>query len=223
MPAPVLYQWPANAKFGRSVPKNKFYEHATISTALRERFVAEVQKITWAYKLAEPTIHLRGTEAVPEIQVFVIDAKEEAATVGDYVLAAIDRAVKFPIIFEVVRSHGGGETRVVAADKTITAARTQVGPYFSTDWLPAGHPRSPLPPALDLAGLHAALLTPLLPLAARPGERLSEVTARISQTTKLQREIAALETKLRNEPQANRKLALRRELKDRQAALSGLL
>ena len=43
--------------------------------AVREKFVAEVQRITWAYKLAENTINLPGTSAVPEIQVFQIDAK----------------------------------------------------------------------------------------------------------------------------------------------------
>jgi hypothetical protein len=50
-----------------------------------------------------------------------------------------------------------------------------------------------------------------------------DATERLDRARKIQREIAALETRLRNEPQPNRKLALRRELKDRQADLSGLL
>ena len=40
---------------------------------------------------------------------------------------------------------------------------------------------------------------------------------------KLEREISALERKLRTEPQLNRKLELRRELKNRQAALADLV
>ena len=32
----VLYRWPEAAKFGRRVPKEKFYEHGTVSTAVRE-------------------------------------------------------------------------------------------------------------------------------------------------------------------------------------------
>ena len=35
-PEPVLYRWPANAAFGRTVPKAKFYEHGNVRTALRE-------------------------------------------------------------------------------------------------------------------------------------------------------------------------------------------
>ena len=71
----VLYRWPDSAKFGKTIPKTKFYEHASVSTAVRGRFVAEVDRITWAYKLAESTINLAGTTEVPEIQVLVIKAK----------------------------------------------------------------------------------------------------------------------------------------------------
>ena len=70
-----LYRWPEAARFGRVVPKSKFYEQGTVPAAVREKFVSEVQRITWAYKLAENTINLPGTSAVPEIQVFQIDAK----------------------------------------------------------------------------------------------------------------------------------------------------
>jgi len=72
--------------------------------------------------------------------------------------------------------------------------------------------RSPMPIALDLNGLYAALIQPLLPIAARYGESLSEATERLNQVTKIQREIATLETRLRKEQQFNRKLEIRRVL-----------
>ncbi|WP_258048532.1 DUF4391 domain-containing protein [Mycobacterium kansasii] len=95
----VLYRWPAAAKFGRQVPKTKFYEHGAVSAALRDKFVNEIQRITWAYKLAESTINLVGDQQVPEIQVFQIDAKCD--DVSEPVIAAIDKAVRTPIIFEI--------------------------------------------------------------------------------------------------------------------------
>ena len=221
MNEPVLYRWPASAAFGRVIPKTKFYEHGTIKTALRERFVSDVQRITWAYKLADATIHLRGESAVPEIQVFVIDAKED--DIGDGVLAAIDRAVQFPVIFEINGSAGsGGRMRMVAAHKRLDGAKTQISTYFSTDWLPADAPRRPIPPALDLPSLYRGLLVPILPGAARPGESLQEATARVDQARKLEREIATLERRLRAEPQFNRKVELHRLLQERTATLAGL-
>lgn len=56
----------------------------------------------------------------------------------------------------------------------------------------------------------------------RAGETVSQATGRLDRTRKLQREIAALEKKLRAEPQLNRKIELRRLLKERTALLAEL-
>ncbi len=217
----VLYRWPTAAKFGRVIPKAKFYEHATIQRAVRAQFVADVQRITWAYKLADATVHLRGDADVPEIQVFTIDVKAE--DVSDNVLTVIDKTVKFPIIFEVNRGTGDHlSTRMVATHKQHGRTSQRLGIYFSTEWLAANAPRAPLPPAIDLPGLYAGLLRPILPIAARPGEYLADTIERVDQSRKLERDIAALEKRLRNEPQFNRKVELRREIRDRSATLKML-
>ncbi|RRJ86212.1 DUF4391 domain-containing protein [Gulosibacter macacae] len=214
MTDPVLYRWPANAAFGRSVPKTKFYEHGNVRTALREKLVDDIQRITWAYKLADDTIRLRGTTTVPEIQVFTVETK--GADVSDEVLAAIDKTVHFPIVFEIAST---GRVRMAAAQKTLDGKTPRIATYFTTDWQPADAPRQPLPTALDLASLYEALLGPLLPVTTRVGETVSEATDRLGRARKLQREIAALEKKLRTEPQLNRKIELRRQLKEREDAL----
>lgn len=211
---PVLYRWPANAAFGRAVPKTKFYEHGNVRTALREKFVDDIQRITWSYKLADDTIRLRGTTTVPEIQVFTIVTK--GADVSDEVLAAIDKTVHFPIVFEITSTE---RVRMAAAQKTLDGKTPRIATYFTTDWQPADAPRRPLPTALDLASLYEALLVSLLPVTTRVGETVSEATDRLDRARKLQREIAALEKKLRTEPQLNRKIELRRQIKEREAAL----
>jgi len=216
-----LYRWPAAAEFGRVVPKAKFYEHARVSSKVREKFIADVQRVTWAYKLADATVHLRGDSTVPEIQVFVIDAKVE--NVSDDVLKVIDKSVQFPIIFEVNRVAAEQvSTRMVAAYKQLGGATPRLSDYFSTAWRPADAPRAPLPPALDLPGLYAGLLTPVLPIVTRPGESLTVAVARMERARKLEREIAILEKRLRVEPQLNRKVEVRRQLRDRAATLSEL-
>jgi len=217
MTDPVLYRWPANAAFGRAVPKTKFYEHGNVRTALREKFVDDVQRIIWAYKLADDTVRLRGTVAVPEIQVFTIETK--GADVSDEVLAAIDKTVHFPIIFEVASTE---RVRMAATQKSLDGKTPRIATYFTTDWQPADAPRQPLPTALDLPSLYEALLASLLPVATRVGETVSEATDRLDRTRKLQREIAALEKKLRTEPQLSRKIELRRQLKERETVLAEL-
>lgn len=211
----ILYRWPEAAKFGRRVPKEKFYEHGTVSTAVREKFISEVQRITWAYKLAEATINLPSTPAVPEIQVFTIDAKTD--DVSEAVLSAIDKAIPFPIIFEIAHHRGKQpEVRTVAAHKLLGAGTPKLSAYYSTGWQPGDTSRQAMPTAITLPALYAALLQPLTPITARPGEEISDVADRLATVRKLEREVASLERKLRTEPQLNRKVELRRTLKTKQ-------
>ena len=139
---------------------------------------------------------------------------------SDSVLSAIDKAVKFPIIFELVDGEGGNrKICMAAAQKQIRTGVPVLSQYFRTARQRPGADRSPLPAAIDLGGLYTALLAPLLPVATHAGEDVSEVAARLVSVRKLEREIATLERKLRTEPQLNRKIELRRTLTIKQAEL----
>lgn len=217
----ILYRWPEAAKFGRRVPKEKFYEHGTVSAAVREKFINEVQRVTWAYKLAEATINLPGTPTVPEIQVFTIDAKTD--DVSQAVLGVIDKAILFPIIFEIARHCGEqSEVRTVAAHKQLGTGTPKLSAYYETGWKPGDTSRQTMPTAITLPALYAALLQPLTPITARPREGLADIADRLAAVRRLEREVASLERKLRNEPQLNRKVELRRALKVKQRELTVL-
>ncbi|MGP3536411.1 DUF4391 domain-containing protein [Microbacterium sp. RD1] len=214
----ILYQWPAATRFGARVPKEKFYEHGSVTSAVREKFVSDVRRITWTHKLAEVTINLPSTPAVPEIEVFELDSKRD--DVADAVLTSIDKAVPNPSIFEITRDRSGRrEVRMVAAHKPRGAGPPKVNDYYSTRWMPADAERSALPAAISLPALYAELLAPLTPIDLRPGEEVTEVAERLEAVRRLEREIGALERKLRSEPQLNRKMELRRVLKTKQAEL----
>ena len=106
----MLFAYPKSAQFGRVIPKSKVYDHVDAKAALKDRFVAEVDQITWAYKLAPETLKLDAAKYVTEIQVFVIKLRN--AQLSEDVLRAIDRAIPFPIIFEIV--HQARRRTVVA-------------------------------------------------------------------------------------------------------------
>lgn len=139
-------------------------------------------------------------------------------------LTAIDKAIPFPIIFEINRGEGEPRSiRMVAAHKQLGPGTPKIGAYYSTGWQSARTERQPLPTSINLPALYTALLDPLTPVAVRPGEDVSEVAARLETVRKLEREIATLERKLRTEPQFNRKVELRRALKTKQAELTMLV
>lgn len=215
-----LIQWPENAKVDRVIPKGRLYAEATAGTALRQRFVDEVLRVRWAYKLGEESLRLAPGETVTEIQVFVVDLK--GSSLDNSVLASMDKAIPSQIIFELRREDGLWTEQAMAAAFKRAGGKIKGTDYFRTGWIISDQPRIPLPAALDMDGLYSQLLGRLLPHPIRPAEALSDALDRMGRLRVLTREVAALEKKLRTEPQLNRKIDLRRQITERAAVLTEL-
>lgn len=216
----MLFAYPAQAAFGRVVPKNKIYERAQPSTAVKESFVRQVEQIVWEYKLAPETINVQGTETISEIQVFHIVLK--GIELNPDVLRCIDMAILFPLVFELEYEE---KVKTIAAYKRHSETddtKVVISPYFATDWLPADTPRQPLPLVLDLESLYARLLAPLLPYPPREGECLQNQVDRMMEIRQLQRELERCEVRLRKEKQFNRKVAINAQVRKFNEAITRL-
>ena len=210
-----LFDYPRSAAFGRVLPKNKIYEHAGASIALRDLFVTQVDQIVWKYKLAPETTNLAGTTTVSEIQVFGVSLR--TGKLDEEVLRAIDRAIPSPLIFELTWS---GKRKSVAAFKRPSDADSTkwvVSSYFATDWAPDDAPRRPLPVALNLGGLYEALITSLMPKPAgeadHAGEDIQTRVARMEAIRAKTREVDRIEARLVREKQFNKRVAINAELR----------
>ena len=208
----TLFRWPNAGRVDRIISKERLYSESGVTTAVRQRFIDQVQRVRWAYKLGEESIRLKGTANVSEIQVFEIELKN--ATLDDTVLATIDKSIPSPIVFELSRDDGDCvEQAMSAADVPASAGKPKAKAYFRSGWIRTADERAALPQALDIEGLYAQLLGALLPHPLRRGEKLSDGIARMEGIRKLEREIGRLEKKVRLEPQFNRKVELRRNLR----------
>ena len=218
---PALITYPPQAAFGRTVPKNKVYEHSGANTRLKDLFVKQVEQIVWTYKLAPETLNLSARPGVPEIQVFSVQLK--TPELHRDVLRSIDGAIPFPIVFELACE---GKTQVIAAYKRPNesdASRWVLSDYFATDWLPIDCQRSAMPVALHMGGLYEQLLHRLIPLTVHPQETLAALAARMEQVRTKQRELEKATARLAKERQFNRKVeinAIVRQLKSELESLS---
>jgi hypothetical protein len=220
----AFFEYPRAAAFGRVVPKNRIYEHAGAGTALRDLFITQVDQIVWKYKLAAETTNLAATKAVGEIQVFGISLR--TGKLDEEVLRAIDRAIPFPLIFELSWS---GKRKAVAAFKRPSEADANkwvVSSYFSTGWAPDEAPRRPLPLALNLGGLYDALITAMMPIEAANGESAGEdIQARVDRMEAIRakaRDVERIKARLTRERQFNRRVAINAELRATIDALNRL-
>lgn len=216
-----LFKWPDSCRVGKRIPKEKIYQNAGVSSAGRKRFVEEVNRITWAYKLADHTVNLPATEEVAEVVIIEMDANGQ--DVSEDVLAIIDKAISHPIIFEINRVSGSEhQTRMVAAHKHVGPRSSKMSRYFSTGWQPTGTERVPLPPATNLLNQYTSLIEALSELSVGESGNLEAVSERFELIEKLEREIAILQRKRKNERQLNRRLELRRVIKSKQDQLDAL-
>jgi hypothetical protein len=218
-----FYNYPDKALVNRNIPKTKFYEHASISRAVKDAFVSQIQQITWAYKLSPETTNLPAVKGLFEIQVFNIQLKTPELTEG--VLLSIDKAIPHPIIYQLFFQD---KMRVVLAYKRLNDSdetKWVIEQYVSSAWMPIAetdHLKTSLPIALNLGGLYEQMLKALMPIAANEGESIKAQTERLSQITQKQKEIAQLQSKMRNEKQFNRKVEMNNQLKTMQQQLDQL-
>ena len=217
----ALFAWPKSAAYGKVVPKSKLYDHADISAATKALFVAQVDQIVWAYKLAPETINLPATKSVLEIQIFRITLK--SGELSHDVLRAIDKAIATPILFEF--SFGGRQKTIAAYKRPNEAdgAKWVVSDYFENEWAVDDLARAALPVALNLGGLYEMLLAPLLPHAALQGERLDGHVMRLEQLRAIEREADKIKARLSREKQFNKRVEINAELRGVNSQLEKLM
>jgi Domain of unknown function (DUF4391) len=216
----AFFAYPKATAYGRVVPKSKIYEHAGTGSALKDKFVTEVDQIIWSHKLAPETLNLAATASVTEIQVFEIRLR--TGDCDSDVLRALDRAIPFPLIFELVH---GDRRKVVAAYKRPSEtdhSKWVVSEYFHSPWEAETGDREPLPVALDLGGLYDQLLSALMPPTAVDGDDIRARIARAEAVRAAEREIARIKVRLDREKQFNRRVAINAELREAQRAFEHL-
>lgn len=207
----AFFEYPKGAAFGRVLPKNKIYGHTQASTRLKQLFVDQVDQIVWKYKLAPETINLGATKNVTEIQVFGVVLR--TSDLDQDVLRAIDKAIPFPLIFEL--THGGNR-RAIAAYKRPSAADSAkwvISEYFESEWEPEDKPRKRLPTALDLGGLYDKVLSALMPQEVGKSESLEARVTRSEALRAKSHEVERIKSRLRREKQFNKRVAINAELR----------
>jgi hypothetical protein len=203
---------PKSTEFNRRIPKQKFYENLTISSALKRIFVEQIRVIWWRNKIAPATMNLAVGEAVTEIEVFEVCLS--APQLDEAVLRQIDKEIPYHILFLLEYE---GKYQAWTAYKEATGSGTnafKVGSYYHTDWME----EAALPLKLD--GLNTDKVYENFvrqiageALTSGAGETLKESVERDTRRQELEKQIAALQVKVRRERQLNKQVQLNAELK----------
>ena len=207
-----MFGFPASTEFGKRIPKQKFYENIDITSALKRVFVEQIRLIYWRNKLATATLNLAAGDAVKEIEVF--EVLLNAPQLDEAVLRQIDREIPYHILFILTYD---GKTQAWIGYKEAAASGSnafKVSRYYHTDWVPEDELRFRVD-GLNMDAVYESLVRQIAggALQADSGESLQASVERDETRRQLEKQIAALESKMRKEKQLNRRMEINEELK----------
>ena len=211
--------FPASTEFGKRIPKQKFYEKIDISPALKRVFVEQIKLIYWRNKLAASTLNISAGEAVTEIEVFELRLNEPRF--DEAVLKQIDKEIPYHILFILTCD---GKAQAWIGYKEATGADSfKVNRYYHTDWMPEDELKFSVD-GLNMDDVYASLVRQIAgdALTADSGESLRESVERDDKKKLLEKQIAALESKMRRERQLNRRMEMNAELKELRREFTGI-
>ena len=202
---------PKSTEFSRRIPKQKFYENLTISPALKRIFVEQIRVIWWRNKIAPSTMNLAAGETVTEIEVFEVCLS--APQLDEVVLRQIDKEIPYHILF-LLEYEGKYQAWTAYKEATGSGKNAfKVGTYYHTYWME----ETVLPLRLDGLTTDQVYENFVRQIAgdvlSGAGETLKESVERDERRKELQKQIAALQVKIRREPQLNKQVQLNAELK----------
>ena len=207
-----MLEFPASTEFGKRIPKQKFYDNLDVSPALRRVFVDQIRLVYWRNKLAASTLNIAAGEAVTEIEVF--EVRLNNPQLDEAVLKQIDKEIPYHILF-ILTCDGKAQAWIGYKEAATSGSSAfKVNRYYHTDWMPENEL------SLDMDGLNMDAVYESLvrqiagdALQTASGESLKASVEREEQKQRLEKQIAALESKMRREKQLNRRMEMNTELK----------
>jgi len=223
------FNLPESTTFDRRVPKQKFYGNLAVSAALKRSFIDEIKTVWWRNKLAADTLNLARGATVTEIEVFEIELAN--GELNEDILRQMDRLIPYHLLF-VLTSADRAQAWIGYKEASAAGENAfKVSRYYHTDWIPREALRFTLSGlTLDkvyenlVRNIHAASQPAPIgrdglravgeaEAAWRDDLPISANIARDAARARLEKQIAALEAKMRREKQLNRKMELNAEFK----------
>lgn len=200
--------FPASTKVGKPVPKNAFYKHLEVNTKMRRHFVDDVVGINWLYKIAPSTVNVTDGKQVHEIVVFGAGLKSKDCP--DDVFLFIDQKMPRHVVFILEYEDKYKVLLNYKEWKEGQADQFKIVKTFATEWLPADQLTLPLE-GQTMDAIYEAMAGQVSGFGttnAQDTKRIVELEALI---TKGEKDVEALQRKIRNERQLNRQMEMNGE------------
>ena len=207
-----MLRFPVSTEFNKRIPKQKFYENLDVSPALRRVFVDQIRLVYWRNKLAASTLNIAAGDAVTEVEVFEVRLNEPQ--LDEAVLKQIDKEIPYHILF-ILTCDGKAQAWIGYKEAAASGSNAfKVSRYYHTDWVPEDELHLSID-GLNMDAVYESLVRQIAgdTLQSDPGESLKESVARDEKKKQIEKQITALESRMRKEKQLNRRMEMNAELR----------
>ena len=204
---------PKTTEFNKRIPKQKFYENLPVTPVLKRAFVEQIRTIWWRNKIAAATVNLAPGEAVTEIE--VLELRLNQPSLDESVLLQIDREIPYYILF-LLEYEGKYQAWIGYKEAASGSSAFKVSQYYHTDWIESDQ----LPLRMEGHSLDAVYEN--FVRQCRGSVECEEWSVELSvaenverdlRRQQLQKQITALENKIRKVKQLNRQVEINVNIK----------
>lgn len=203
-----MLNFPTSTHVDRLVPKTAFYKHLEINTRLKTRFVEDVERIEWLYKLAPSTMNVDDGKTVHEIVVFRVTLKAEDTP--DDVFLTIDRQMPRHVVFVLQYVN---RSRLLLNYKEwadVDKTRFNILKTFRTEWMPLAEVKLELVGS-SLDNIYESFAGQISGFGTTNAADTKRILALRDEIVRKRRAAEALQKRVRNERQFAKQMELNNE------------
>ena len=209
---------PKSTEFNKRIPKQKFYENLSVTSAMKTAFTEQIKSIYWRNKLAATTLNLAPGKLVTEIEVFEI--RLTSPELDEDILRLIDREIPYHILF--LLEYDGKYQAAMGYKEASSSGKAafKVERYYRTEWLTEEELSLHLE-GLTIDAVYENFIRQIAGdrLVGNENTTLKKSVEQQKQREQIEKQIAALEAKMKKEKQLNRKMELKAEIKKQKQIL----
>lgn len=217
-----MFNLPKTTVVNKVIPKVKFYEKTRADSKLKQLFIDDIEQIIWRNKLSKDTINLQDGSTVKEIEVFEINLKHKYLSKD--ILKTIDKFIPYHIFYVLSFED---EIKITIAYKENNKNNENlmiVDSYYESKWMNKNDCNIQLDLINSLDYVYNEFIKYLLPREiSKSNDDIKSIIQNEKEIKLVEKEIEKLERNLKKEKQFNKKVELKKVLRENKKHLEYLM
>lgn len=216
-----MFNLPNTTVVNKAIPKTKFYEKTKADSKLKQLFIDDIEQIIWKNKLSKDTINLDEGKKVKEIEIFEITLKHK--DLSKDILKTIDKFIPYQILY-ILRFEDKIKFTIAYKDNNKNNENIMVvDSYYESDWINENECNISLDLINSLDYVYNELIKSFIPREIPKNNiDIKYIVQNEKEIQILEKEIDKLEKTLSKEKQFNKKVEVKKILREKIKQLQNL-